>query len=155
MRSILDKSVKEDFSKKQLLDRDLNKVRGLRPAKIRGKSVSEKGNKCKSPEATIGKSKLVMLKNKKVNIEYSDGKNEVPPGFSNLEPSWDKLSSTLRLISGFSAHLLLCWVRDRETPIYFLECGVKRKQRNSYVLLGMWGRNDWGKENRSTCQAPL
>lgn len=38
-------------------------------AKIRGKSVSERGNiKCKNPEAKIGQNKLVMLRHKKVNI---------------------------------------------------------------------------------------
>ena len=82
----------------------------------------------------MGKRKSVTLRTRKsTELECSDGKKEVPPGFQNLEPRWDKLPSTMMLTSVFSTYPVLCW--DRETPI---------------LLLGMWGRNDWGKENSST-----
>jgi len=72
----------------------------------------------------MGKRKLVTLRTRKsTELECSDGKKEVPPGFQNLEPRWEKLPSTMRLTSVFSTYPVLCW--DRETPIYYLECGVE------------------------------
>ena len=66
----------------------------------------------------MGKRKLVTLRTRKsTELECSDGKKEVPPGFQNLEPRWEKLPSTMRLTSVFSTYPVLCW--DRETPIYY------------------------------------
>lgn len=68
MGSILDKMVFPDHFMVTIRQRpECSQEAGS--AKVRGKSVSERGNiKCKRPEAMLGKNKLAMPWNKTVNI---------------------------------------------------------------------------------------